>query len=315
MADEVRMEAYDEAIRQIVRPGDVVVDLGAGLGVLGFLALRAGAARVYAIEKGDALDLARVVARENGLEDRCVFLQENSKDVELPEPADLLLSETLGSFAADENTLDFTIDARTRLLKPGARMIPRRLRLWTAPIEAPAERARAVFWEDVRGLDYSAAAREVLGRMSLSDVNREQLLGDPLLYHDVDLETVTSPSLEQKLEFELRRKGRLDGLAGWFQAELADDVSIDTAPGSPPTHWRQAFFPFREPIEVDPGDRLRLVLRIGPKEDRSDDTTVSYEYLCFTPPPDSRPAPRGKVGRNDPCPCGSGRKSKRCCAR
>ena len=32
----------------------------------------------------------------------------------------------------------------------------------------------------------------------------------------------------------------------------------------------------------------------------------------LTPAP--RPAPRGpRVGRNDPCPCGSGRKYKRCC--
>jgi uncharacterized protein len=31
-----------------------------------------------------------------------------------------------------------------------------------------------------------------------------------------------------------------------------------------------------------------------------------------------RPAPpvrRNKIGRNDPCPCGSGKKYKRCCAR
>ena len=30
------------------------------------------------------------------------------------------------------------------------------------------------------------------------------------------------------------------------------------------------------------------------------------------PQPYRRPAD-GRVGRNDPCPCGSGRKSKRCC--
>jgi uncharacterized protein len=30
--------------------------------------------------------------------------------------------------------------------------------------------------------------------------------------------------------------------------------------------------------------------------------------------PASRPAHRSKVGRNEPCPCGSGRKYKRCCA-
>jgi len=30
---------------------------------------------------------------------------------------------------------------------------------------------------------------------------------------------------------------------------------------------------------------------------------------------DSAPGPKGKVGRNDPCPCGSGRKYKKCCGR
>src|SRR5262249_16349800 len=37
-----------------------------------------------------------------------------------------------------------------------------------------------------------------------------------------------------------------------------------------------------------------------------------------TPKPAARTAPpprRSKVGRNDPCPCGSGKKYKRCCAR
>ena len=32
------------------------------------------------------------------------------------------------------------------------------------------------------------------------------------------------------------------------------------------------------------------------------------------PPPQQSPRQRGKVGRNDPCPCGSGKKYKKCCA-
>jgi hypothetical protein len=31
-------------------------------------------------------------------------------------------------------------------------------------------------------------------------------------------------------------------------------------------------------------------------------------------PPSSSPPPAGRAGRNDPCPCNSGRKFKRCCA-
>jgi uncharacterized protein len=34
----------------------------------------------------------------------------------------------------------------------------------------------------------------------------------------------------------------------------------------------------------------------------------------FQAPPRSRPRTGAKIGRNDPCPCGSGKKYKRCCA-
>ena len=108
LSDPVRMTAFDHAIRQKVKPGDVVVDLGAGTGILGFLAIRAGADKVFCIEKSDAIELARAVAAKNGMTDRMVFLEANSKEVSLPVKADVIVSETLGSFGVDENTLEFT---------------------------------------------------------------------------------------------------------------------------------------------------------------------------------------------------------------
>src|SRR5512138_212725 len=91
MRDPVRMPAYAEAIRRSVAPGDVVLDLGAGLGILSMLALRAGAARVYAVELGDAIDVARQVARREGVADRLICLQGDSTRLELPEPVDLIV--------------------------------------------------------------------------------------------------------------------------------------------------------------------------------------------------------------------------------
>lgn len=35
--------------------------------------------------------------------------------------------------------------------------------------------------------------------------------------------------------------------------------------------------------------------------------------LCKYPKPDTYIRENPKIGRNDPCPCGSGRKYKRCC--
>ena len=50
LSDLNRLDAYRRAIEERVRPGFVVVDLGAGSGIMGLLACRAGARRVYAID-------------------------------------------------------------------------------------------------------------------------------------------------------------------------------------------------------------------------------------------------------------------------
>lgn len=280
LADRVRMRAYGEAIRRSVRPGDRVVDLGAGLGILGFLALKAGASHVYAIEKTDSIELARQVARVNGLEDRVTFFHGNSKEFQLDEPADLLLSETLGSFGLEENTLDFMLDARRRLLKPDGRVLPRALRVWVAPVCLPSAWEKVAFWREVCGLDFSPAVEEQLSRMAQVDVGIEHLLASALLYEQVDLREHEHVRVAHTLRFPVQRAGTLHGVAGWFQVSLCEGVLLKTGPDAPPTHWRQAFFPLREPIEVVPGDIFELSLELAPKGPRSDDTAVKLDYRC-----------------------------------
>ena len=51
LEDAVRLDAFSRAIAEVVRPGHVVVDLGSGTGVLGLLACRAGASRVYSVDQ------------------------------------------------------------------------------------------------------------------------------------------------------------------------------------------------------------------------------------------------------------------------
>jgi len=78
----------------------------------------------------------------------------------------------------------------------------------------------------------------------------------------------------------MQRQGRAHGLAGWFRAELSDDETIDTSPLSPPTHWAQAYFPYLESVEVIAGDVMEVKLRIGPQSERSDDTSLHYDFRC-----------------------------------
>ncbi|MEZ0309401.1 MAG: methyltransferase domain-containing protein, partial [Ramlibacter sp.] len=166
--DANRNEAYAHAIRQLVRPGSVVLDLGAGLGLHGLLAAAAGAARVYLVEPQGVVQTALEAARAAGFADRIVVLQERIEDVQLPEPVDLIVSVFTGNLLFSEDLLPSLFHARDRYLKPGGSLLPDRAELWLAPLSAPNLHDKHVArWQDpVMGLDYSSAralaANEIL---------------------------------------------------------------------------------------------------------------------------------------------------------
>ena len=93
LEDSVRTESFRRAIAKVVKEGDVVVDLGAGTGILSYFACQAGAARVYAIESDSIIEVARLVARQNGMDDRITFIKESSWMTNLPEHVDVVVSE------------------------------------------------------------------------------------------------------------------------------------------------------------------------------------------------------------------------------
>ena len=67
LADLHRMDAYERALRKLVRPGDVVLDLGCGTGILAMLAARRGA-RVHAVESMPVVHLAQQLVAHNRLD-------------------------------------------------------------------------------------------------------------------------------------------------------------------------------------------------------------------------------------------------------
>ena len=83
--DRVRTEAFRRAIDAVVRPGDIVLDVGAGSGILSVFAARAGAARVYAVEQTSIAVLAQELAAANGVADIVRVIQGDVMDIEPPE--------------------------------------------------------------------------------------------------------------------------------------------------------------------------------------------------------------------------------------
>lgn len=92
---------------------------------------------MFAVEDQHTADLATFLARHLGFADRIEVIHDRSTNIELPEPADVLVTETLGSFGFEERILSSVIDARARLLRPGATIIPLRVELYAVPVELP----------------------------------------------------------------------------------------------------------------------------------------------------------------------------------
>jgi protein arginine N-methyltransferase 1 len=145
MHDEVRVSAYKRAIAATVKSGDVVLDLGAGTGVMGLLACRAGAARVYSIEAGGMVEILRQIVRDNRLEDRVVCLHGDSTRVELPERVDVVIADQAGPFGIGGGLFKAFNDAHRRFFKPQARTIPSRIELSIALAEFPGGTDLSVF--------------------------------------------------------------------------------------------------------------------------------------------------------------------------
>ena len=280
LSDKVRMNAYRDAIFKSVKSGDVVVDLGAGTGLLGIWAIQAGASKVYAIEKTDAINLAKEVAKANNCLNKIEFINENSIDVELPERVNVIISETLGSFGIDENTVQFINDARDRFLMDDGIIIPQSIKLFVAPIDDVETYNKIDFWRNIPDIDFTPAFELFSKKIMVESVSRNGLLSKPVNIGSIDFFSPIDPDFKSRTYIQIEKPGLIHGVAGWFSAVLCDGVEIITSPYNDETHWKQAFFPFTEVVEVVKGDVLDWTVSVGAKEFNSDDTHISYEYRC-----------------------------------
>lgn len=279
--DKPRTGRFLDAIARVVRAGDVVVDVGTGTGILAMAAARAGARKVYAIEEGPVGDVARKLFAANGLADRIELISAYSTKVELPERADVLLTETFGNSPFAEEVLESVLDARARLLKPGARMVPGRVRVFATPVTVPHdELAQFVFtpdtlrqWERWYGIDFTP----------LGSLNRQALLthwvdhdivpdwkplADAAQLIDLDLTTLADARVHGRADVPVKKKGVLSGIAVHFDLDLAPSIILSTDPrkSRPENHWLVPVYFFVEPMEVERGDVLRLTYSYDPAD-------------------------------------------------
>jgi protein arginine N-methyltransferase 1 len=266
ITDGARLEAYAEALRRVVTPESVVLDVGAGTGIMTLLACQAGARRVYAVEPSDVVQLLVQGARDNGYEERVVVLQRRSTDVTLPERADVLVSDLRGVLPPHGTHFADVIDARSRLLAPGARLLPARDTMWLAVASAPEtfHQRRAVWKDGPHGLDLRAALPLVDNTPEKMRAEPDVLLSAPVPWAALHYPTLTDLRVRGAGTCEIVKPGRAHGLLGWFDTELVEGVGYSSAPGAPAGIYGQILFPWPAEETLRAGDRVSFQLRADP---------------------------------------------------
>jgi protein arginine N-methyltransferase 1 len=263
IADDVRCGAYVRALKDAVRPESVVVDIGTGTGLLALVAAQLGARRVFAIEATDMVDVARRIAAANGYGERITFMHALSTEVELPERADVVVSDIHGVLPYFQGHLPAIIDARTRFLAPGGTLIPGRDSLWAACVEAPdLHRFVTTPWSDNKyGFDMTAAGDLAANQWRRALFAREQMVTNAAACGCIDYASVREVDYDASVELAVTRDGEVHGVSVWFDSEVSPGNGFSNAPGSPATVYGTAFFHWPRAVSVRADDRVALRLR------------------------------------------------------
>ena len=134
--DVERTRLWKEAIEDMVRPGDRVVDAGAGTGILGVFAALDGASKVTSIELHPRFcKLIEHLAERNEVAEKMEVIHANATTVELKDGIDLLICELLctGQFFEPEVQV---VNHLRQFFKPDARVIPRRIESFIQLLDA-----------------------------------------------------------------------------------------------------------------------------------------------------------------------------------
>lgn len=269
MSDPHRMAPLDAAIRSVVRPGDVVLDLGAGTGVLSFIALDAGAAHVYAVERSPVIEVARRVARANGLADRITFIQADARSVVAPHRVDGLVGDIRGTLPLLGDNVDLFRLVRERWLKPGGYTIPIADEILVAPVSAAKPHDLVDGWNHQRReAHYEAAAELAANGFLRASFEAAEVLADSQIVGSVCYDRETSRTLALQTSFVVTLPATMTGLGLWFRGILTRDISFDTSPSSPVTIYAQGFLPLsrRRPVVAGETINVRVAVHRTPSD-------------------------------------------------
>jgi protein arginine N-methyltransferase 7 len=300
LADEVRNRAYAEAIAAKVRPGDIVLDIGCGAGLTAMLAARAGAKHVYTCEQQPMIaQAAAEVIKQNGLADRITVIPKMSHNLEvgldLPEPADVVISEIVDTVLLGEGALATLSHAMHMLAKPGARAIPER---GTLKAQLVGSETLANLWRPQKAEGFKLDAFHHLA--NVAQITPHELsachlkaLGPATDLFQFDFFRPDMTPAQTTKSLACSAAGTIHAVFVFFEMDLSPGVSLSNNLGSG-GHWGRTAFLLDRPISAEFCDFLPITA----SHDTTQFSLVAGNAVTFTKQGDPVRAGLKNVSRN-----------------
>lgn len=294
IADHARTNTYRTGIQKNSSSiqGKVVLDVGAGTGVLSIFCAQAGARKVYAVEASSIADQAVKIIKQNQMEDRIEVIKGTLETIDLPEQVDVIVSEWMGYALLHESMLNSVLFARDKWLKPGGLILPSKAELYIAPINDLVVEDRLNFWHTVKehyGVDMSCmsdfARKCVMNNdITVNLVTVEDVLSHPSKFAELDLYSVTVEQLKSvkgPFKCECFGSAAVNALCVWFTVTFPCEdkpLILSTSPFKQETHWKQALLYLDEPVDVMQDTAVMGEVNMYPSEDSSRHICIHVDY-------------------------------------
>jgi len=264
--DDTRNQAYLNALKKVITPESVVLDLGAGLGTLGLLAAKLGAKHVYFVEPEAVIKLIPKIAKDNNLDKKITCYRGKIEDVTLPEKVDVIISVFTGNFLLEEGLLPSLYFARDKYLKTDGVLLPSAGEMWLAPVNHEKFFQRHInrTSRPHHGLNISALNHYPRNTVTRSHgLNENHYLSSPVCLKRIDFMSSSITHANDSVDILITKDAPCHGFVGWLEIDL-NSQTLSTAPHAPKTHWSSLFFPCETAIDMHKADSLTISVKKNP---------------------------------------------------
>lgn len=287
LKDVVRTKTYQNVIFQnsFLIKDKVVLDVGAGTGILSLFCAKAGAKHVYAIECSQMADMAKEIVKSNGYSDVITVIKGKVEEIELPVPkVDVIISEWMGYFLLFENMLNTVLYARDKWLADGGVVLPDKTSLRLTAIEdAEYKEDKIEFWNNVYGFDMSCIKKQAMMEPLVDTVDANQIVTNCQLLKTMDISKMTPGDASFTVPFKLvaERNDYIHALVAYFDVSFTKChklMGFSTGPRSKATHWKQTVLYLEDVITICQGETLTGSMTVTPNKNNPRDIDIKLKY-------------------------------------